>query len=80
MLVTMIGKRVHVTLSRRNLRQLNELLQKTDGHDTCLVRRHPSGVLLAVGVENDADHYDQPDRPEHSAAQGNNGPSQKKKG
>jgi len=67
MLVTMIGSRVHVTLSRRNLRQLNELLRQTGSDEKCLVRRDPSGVLLVVGVESDTDHYHQPGRPEHSA-------------
>ena len=54
MLVTIIDDGVHVTLSRRNLRQLNDLLENTEGRDTCLVRRDESGVLLVVRVEDDA--------------------------
>jgi len=68
MFVTIIEDRVHVTLSRRNLRQLNDLLENVDGRNTCLVRRDESGVLLVVHVEDDADQYDYEDSRERAAA------------
>ena len=68
MLVTIIKDQVHVTLSRRNLRQLNDLLENTDGRNKCLVRRDESGVLLVVHVEDDADHYVYEDSRERAAA------------
>jgi hypothetical protein len=58
MVLTITDERVSVTLSRRNLRQLDGLLETTDGRNQCLVRRGESGVLLVVRVEDDADHYD----------------------
>jgi hypothetical protein len=48
---------VHVTLSRRNLRQLDDLLENAEGHNKCLARKDETGVLLVVHVEDDADHY-----------------------
>jgi hypothetical protein len=68
MLVTIIGDRVHVTLSRRNLRQLNDLLENADGGGKRLVRRDESGVMLVVHVEDDADHYDYEDSRERAGA------------
>ena len=58
MLVTITGDRVQVTLSRRNLRQLNDVLGNTGGGNKYLVRRDESGLLLVVHVEDDDDHYD----------------------
>jgi hypothetical protein len=68
MFVTIIEDRVHVTLSRRNLRQLNDLLENIDGRNTCLVRRDESGVLLVVHVGDDADQYDYEDSRERAGA------------
>lgn len=68
MLVTIAEGRVYVTLSRRNLRQLNDLLEHTDGRNEYLMRRDKSGVLLAVHVEDDADHYDYAESRERPAA------------
>jgi len=65
--MTIIEDQVHVTLSRRNLRQLNHLLESTDGGHTCLVRKDGSGVLLVVHVEDDADHYGHEDSRERVA-------------
>ena len=57
MLVTIVDHRVYVTLSRENLRQLNDLLENSDDRDDCLVRWDDSW-LLVVHVEDDADHRD----------------------
>jgi hypothetical protein len=59
MLVTITGDRVQVTLSRRNLRQLNDVLENNGGCNKYLVRRDESGLLLVVHVEDDDDHYDE---------------------
>ena len=58
MFVTIIDNRVHVRLSRRNLRQLDAILDNPDVRNGCLARRDESGVSLVVQVEDDADHYD----------------------
>jgi hypothetical protein len=58
MFVTIIADRVHVTLSRRNLRQLELLLDSPAAPGRCLARKDESGVSLIVHVEDDADHYD----------------------
>ena len=55
MFATIIGNRVYVSLSRRNLRQLDTIL---DNPDRCLTRRAENGVSLVVHVEDDADHYE----------------------
>ena len=58
MFVTIIGSRVYVTLSRRNLRQLNAILDHPNGRNGCLSRKGENGVSLVLQVEDDADHYD----------------------
>ena len=57
MLVTIVNNRVHVTLSRRNLRQLTAMIDDPQGHHVCLARRDESGVALFVDAEPDAEHY-----------------------
>jgi hypothetical protein len=58
MFATIIGDRVYVRLSRRNLRQLDAILDNLDIRNRCLVRRAKNGVSLVVQVEDDADHYE----------------------
>ena len=58
MFATIIGDRVHVRLSRRNLRQLDAILDDPDIRNRCLARRAENGVSLVVQVEDDADHYE----------------------
>jgi hypothetical protein len=58
MFATIIGDRVYVRLSRRNLRQLDAILDNQDIRNSCLVRRAKNGVSLVVQVEDDADHYE----------------------
>jgi hypothetical protein len=58
MFATIIGDRVHVRLSRRNLRQLDAILDNPDIRDRCLERRTEDGMSLVVQVEDDADHYE----------------------
>jgi hypothetical protein len=58
MFLTIVGNRVHVTLSRRNLRQLAAVIDGHEGHRMCLARRDENGVSLVVQVEDDADHYE----------------------
>jgi hypothetical protein len=58
MIVSIVDNRVYVRLSRRNLRQLNAILDKTDNSYRCLSRRDHNGVSLVVQVEDDADHYE----------------------
>ena len=58
MFVTILGSRVYVTISRRNLRQLNAILDQPNGRNRCLTRRAENGVSLVVQVEDDADHYE----------------------
>ena len=57
MLVTIVDNRVHVTLSRRNLRQLAAMMDDPRGGHVCLARRDESGVSLFVHAEPDAEHY-----------------------
>ena len=57
MFATVIGARVHLRLSRRNLRQLAAILDDPDSRNKWLVRRAENGVSLVVQVEDDADHY-----------------------
>jgi hypothetical protein len=61
MFATIIGDRVYVRLSRRNLRQLDAVLDNQDIRNRCLVRRAENGVSLVVQVEDDAEHYEQRD-------------------
>ena len=58
MFAIIVGDRVHLRLSRRNLRQLGAFLDDPDSGNRCLVRRAENGVSLVVQVEDDADHYE----------------------
>ena len=58
MFATIIGNRVYVRLSRRNLRQLEAILDNHDIRNGSLVRRPKNGVSLVVQVEDDRDHYE----------------------
>ena len=57
MVVTVIGKRVFVTLSQRNLRQLHAMEKDGQAYRKCLTRKDESGLSLVVQVEDDTDHY-----------------------
>ena len=61
MFVTIVDNRVFVRLSRRNLRQLDAMLDWQDAGNGCLARKDENGVSLVVQVEEDADHYDRRD-------------------
>ena len=58
MFATIIGDRVYLRLSRRNLRQLDAILDNSGIRNRCLVRRAENGVSLVVQVEDDANHYE----------------------
>ena len=58
MFATIIGDRVYVRLSRRNLRDLDDIVENPDIRNRCLTRRAENGVSLVVQVEDDADHYE----------------------
>ena len=58
MFATIIGNRVYVRLSRRNLRQLDAILDDPGVGNWCLTRKDKDGVSLVVQVEDDADHYE----------------------
>ena len=58
MFATIIGDRVYLRLSRRNLRQLDAILDDPASRNRCLTRRAENGVSLVVQVEDDADHYE----------------------
>ena len=58
MFATIVGDRVYLRLSRRNLRQLDAILDSPGIGNRCLVRRAENGVSLVVQVEDDADHYE----------------------
>jgi hypothetical protein len=58
MFVTITGNQIFVRLSRRNLRQLEALLDDPDVRNGCLARRDDTGVSLVVQVEDDAEHYE----------------------
>jgi hypothetical protein len=58
MFVTIDSNRVYVRLSRRNLRQLDALLDGPNAGRSCLARKDENGVSLVVQVEADAEHYD----------------------
>lgn len=57
MFVTIIGTRVFVRLSRRNLQQLDAILAKPETRNKALVRKGENGMSLVVHVEDDAEHY-----------------------
>jgi hypothetical protein len=57
MFATIIGDRAYVRLSRRNLRQLDAILDNQDSRNRYLVRSAKDGMSLVVQVEDDADHY-----------------------
>jgi len=57
MFATIIGNRVYVRLSRRNLRQLGAI-DDANLRNRWLARRAENGVSLIVQVEDDADHYE----------------------
>jgi hypothetical protein len=61
MFATIVGNRVHVRLSRRNLRQLDAVLDDPAIRNRWLARRAENGVSLVVEVEDDADHYERRD-------------------
>jgi hypothetical protein len=61
MFVTIDSNAVYVRLSRRNLRQLDALLDGPDAGRSCLARKDENGVSLVVRVEDDADHYEKRD-------------------
>lgn len=58
MFAAIVGNRVYVRLSRRNLHQLNATLEGKDVSHRCLARSCENGVALLVQVEDDADHYE----------------------
>jgi hypothetical protein len=58
MFATIIGDRVYLRLSRRNLRHLDAILDDPGIRNMCLTRRAENGVSLVVQVEDDADHYE----------------------
>ena len=53
MFATIVGDRVYVRLSRRNLRQLDAILDDPDIRGRCLARKAENGVSLVVQVEDD---------------------------
>jgi hypothetical protein len=58
MFATIIGDRVFLRLSRRNLRQLDAILDDPASRNRWLTRRAENGVSLVVQVEDDAEHYE----------------------
>jgi hypothetical protein len=58
MFVTIIDNRVYVRLSRRNLRQLDAILDRRDDCTMGLTRKDENGVSLVVQAEEDSDHYE----------------------
>jgi hypothetical protein len=59
MFVTIVDDRVHVTLSRRNLRQLAAIIDDPECPHMCLARRDERGLSIFVHAQSDADHYDE---------------------
>jgi hypothetical protein len=57
MYVVIVGSRVYVSLSRRNVRQLDAMLDRADGCIKSLARKSESGMSLIVHVEEDGHHY-----------------------
>ena len=58
MFAAIVGNRVYVRLSRRNLRQLDAIFDDPDVGSRYLARKDKDGVSLVVQVEDDADHYE----------------------
>jgi hypothetical protein len=58
MFATILRDRVYLRLSRRNLRQLDAILEDPAIRHRCLTRRAENGVSLVVQVEDDEDHYE----------------------
>ena len=58
MFATIIGDRVYLRLSRRNVRQLDAILDDPDVGNRYLARKDENGVSFVVLVEDDADHYE----------------------
>ena len=58
MFVTIIDNRVFVKLSRRNLRQLDAILEDSDVCKRCLVREDENGMSLYLQVDDDEEHYE----------------------
>lgn len=67
MFAIIVGNQVYVTLSQRNLRQLNGMLHDPDGRNRWLSRRDENGLSVIVMLEDDADHYDSRDPGPHTA-------------
>jgi hypothetical protein len=59
MFATIIDKRVHLKLSRRNLRELQAILDNPEVRHKTLGRTGENGVFIVVEVEDDATHYTQ---------------------
>jgi hypothetical protein len=57
MCVTIVGDCLLVRLSRRNLRQLDAILDGPEKARSALTRRAENGMCLVVQVEDDVDHY-----------------------
>ena len=62
MIVTIVDNRVYVSLSRRNLRQLDAILDRRDTGNIGMLRKDENGVSLVVHAEEDSDHYEGRDR------------------
>jgi hypothetical protein len=57
MRATIVDKHVYVTLSRRNLRELQTMLDDRSRPERSLGRKGDNGIILVVEVEDDAEHY-----------------------
>ena len=58
MLVAIIDNRIYVRLSRRNLRQVEAMLDSPAPGIRCLARKDEKGVPVVL-PEDDADHYEE---------------------
>jgi hypothetical protein len=58
MFVTIVDNRIYVRLSRRNLRQLDAILDRRDARNMGLALKDENGVSLVVQAEEDSDHYE----------------------
>jgi hypothetical protein len=58
MFATIVGNRVYVRLSRRNLQDLQDMLHDQDTGPRWLGRAGENGLSLIVEVEDDAEHYE----------------------
>ena len=58
MLVTIVDNLVFVRLSRRNLRQLDAMVDCREAGNRYLACKDNNGVSLIVHVEEDAAHYE----------------------